>query len=75
MSDTIADDADSIERAFTVPEAAERLGASRSRLYTLIQSGQIVAHKLGRRTVIRQSEIVRFLDTLPEYGADDAATA
>lgn len=54
------------DRAFTLNQAAERLGdISRSHVYNLIRSGKLAAHKIGSRTVIRQASITAYLDSLP----------
>lgn len=51
--------------ALSINEASRRLSIGRTRLYELIGSGQISARKIGRRTIILEAEIARFLDTCP----------
>lgn len=62
------------DRAYSVLEACERLGdISRAHLYELIRTGQLVALKSGSRTIIRQSDLTAYLDSLPQHeqcGAD-----
>jgi len=41
-----------------VKDAARITGLSRSKIYELIQNNQIVAKKLGRRTLIEMSVLV-----------------
>jgi excisionase family DNA binding protein len=40
------------------------LGVSRSSLFELLRTGQLPAVKLGRRTLIRTSELRRFIANL-----------
>lgn len=48
--------------AYPVPEAAYRLGISRSRLYAMNKEGLVEFVKLGRRTVVTDAELRRLLD-------------
>jgi Helix-turn-helix domain len=57
------------ERAFWVDEACERLGfGSRSTFYAEVRAGRLEVRKIGARTVVLQSEITRYLTTLPTAG-------
>ena len=63
---------DQYERgALSVPAAMDYLSVKRTKLYSLIASGQLKAVKLGRRTLVRMDELQRFLDTLPSTSARD----
>jgi len=54
------------DRAYTVRQTRERLGGiSQSFIYGLIRGGRLHAVKIGTRTLVRQSEIDRFLASLP----------
>ena len=45
-------------------QAAERLaGASAAHIDTLIRTGQLAAHRLGSRVVIRQTDLARYIAT------------
>lgn len=44
--------------------ACARLGISRSTLFNLLRDGKLVARKLGRRTLIRASDIDAFVQRL-----------
>lgn len=46
-------------------EAAGVLGVSRWRIRTMIKLGQLQPHVCGRRVVIYESEILRFLERRP----------
>lgn len=47
-------------------EAAEIIGVGRSTLYRLIAEGEIDVVKLGRRTLIAQDELERFVRKLQD---------
>jgi excisionase family DNA binding protein len=51
--------------AMTVDEFINRFRISRSRLYEMMNSGEIVAHKAGGRTLFLRSEIDRWMKSLP----------
>jgi excisionase family DNA binding protein len=55
--------------AFSPAQAAEVLSISRGLIYELLASGEITGRKIGKRTVITRSELVRYLDSLPAYQA------
>jgi excisionase family DNA binding protein len=55
--------------AYSIPEAMRRLGISRDLIYKAIGSGTLKARKLGRRTLITDDDLRRFLETLPIVGA------
>lgn len=50
----------------TLKEAGEILKRSRSALYLMIGRGDLTAFKHGRMTVIRRSEVQRYLAELPQ---------
>ncbi len=55
--------------AYRVREAAEALAISRSRFYELVADGKIRVLKEGSRTLVRRSELERYLDALEADGA------
>ena len=55
--------------ADSVAGAAKRLGISRSAIYLELQAGRLVGRKAGRRTLIENTEAVRWLTSLPVMGA------
>jgi len=67
--------------AFTVEQAAERAGLSRSFLYNEIAKGNLVLHKSGARSLVLPADLDGFLFALPTLkrratdGATDAAPA
>ena len=48
--------------AYGIGDAADALDLSRSRIYELIGDGEIVACKVGKRTIIAATELTGFLD-------------
>jgi excisionase family DNA binding protein len=46
---------------YQIPEAARRLGISRSMIYELVWAGELHFIKLGRRSLIREEELQTFL--------------
>lgn len=55
-------------RLVSMPEAQRTLGASRSTLYKLISGNEIPAFKVGRRTLIKSTDLEAFIAGLPSYG-------
>lgn len=54
--------------AMSPDQAARQLSIGRTKLYSLIKSGEIRALKCGRRTIITIDEINRFLNNLKNGG-------
>lgn len=53
--------------AFTIKEAAHVSGLSRSLLYVAIGRGALHARKCGARTLILDTDLLRFLRKLPRF--------
>jgi excisionase family DNA binding protein len=51
--------------AHTINEACARSGVGRTALYELINTGQLPARKRGRRTLILDDDLVRYVQSLP----------
>lgn len=58
--------------AYSMRAAAQCSGLSRSTLYLLIRGGKLTARKNGKRTIIEDAELRRFIASLPKLG-DEAA--
>lgn len=52
-----------------IPDAAQVLGIGRSTLYELISEKKITAIKIGRRTLIAQDELERYVRSLTVVSA------
>jgi excisionase family DNA binding protein len=59
--------------AFSVAEVCAQTGLGRDAVYNAIKTGQLGARKLGRRNLITQKDLHRFLASLPKAGASQAA--
>ena len=51
-------------RAFSIPEACQRVGIGRTRLYGEIKEGRLRVRKCGRRSIIRAEDLDEWLDSL-----------
>jgi len=54
--------------AFSVAEVCARTGIGRDSIYAAIQTGNLSARKLGRRMLITESALQRYLESLPHAG-------
>lgn len=52
--------------AFSINEAVEVSGISRTTIFAAIKAGKLVARKYGRRTLIAAEDLKAFLDALPK---------
>ena len=53
--------------AFSPRGAADAVDSSRTTIYEALKRGDLVARKLGRRTIILSSDLRRWLEGLPPY--------
>ena len=60
---------------YTVAEACRVSGVGKTKLYELIQHGQIEARKLGCRTLVSASSLRAFLGSLPPVSKYPKASA
>ena len=54
---------------YTVIEAVQYSGMSRSAIYEALKRGDLVARKAGRRTLFSRADLDDFLANLPVYKA------
>lgn len=54
------------ERLYRISEALPLLGIKSTKFYELLNQGQIRARRVGSRTLIPESEIIRFQNALPD---------
>ncbi len=52
--------------AYSVGGVCKALNCGRTKVYELLAQGRIRAKKLGEKTLIPRSEVVHFLDSLPD---------
>jgi predicted DNA-binding transcriptional regulator AlpA len=51
--------------ALSIPDAVSMTGIGRTSLYAAIKAGKLVARKCGKRTIILQSDLINWLNSLP----------
>jgi excisionase family DNA binding protein len=56
---------ESLRTAFSIPEVCKQVGLCRDTVYRAIGRGDLVARKLGKRTLILAADLDRFLNSLP----------
>ena len=55
--------------AHSISEVCAQTGIGRDKIYEAIRNGALIARKLGRRTVVLDSELRGFLEALPKMRA------
>ena len=53
-------------RLWSIPDAAQRLGVSQRYVWQLIAQGVLRRVRLGRRTLVRDDDLVRYIDSHTE---------
>ena len=59
--------------AYSIREAVEAGGGSRTKLYEAIAAGTLKARKRGRSTVILAADLSEYLENLPAFHEQAAA--
>jgi hypothetical protein len=59
--------------AYSIGRLAKECDVGRSSIYEEIGAQRLVARKIGRRTIIRRSDAIRWLRALPILGQDHLA--
>lgn len=54
-----------VDKLLPLSEALPLLGVRTTKFYSLLNEGQITARRVGRRTLVPESEIRRFQSSLP----------
>jgi excisionase family DNA binding protein len=49
--------------AYSLDDAADHIGLGRTTMYRLVRDGELHALKVGRRTLVLESELRSFLDS------------
>jgi excisionase family DNA binding protein len=57
--------------AFSIGEACIFLGIGRTMLYQLVNSGQLRARKLGKRTLFLRKDLMACLEEFPDQHGSD----
>ncbi len=58
-----------MQLSLSVEEACAATGLGRTKLYQLINSGELKAHKIGKRTIILKDDLDTFLSNLQSYAS------
>lgn len=53
-----------MEKLYTIKEVAEMLRVSKVTLYRMMRDGKIQTVKMGRKTLFKESELNRFIESL-----------
>jgi hypothetical protein len=61
--------------SYSVSRLSKECDIGRSSIYEEIGAKRLVARKIGRRTIIRRSDAIRWLRSLPVLGQDDRPAA
>ncbi len=56
-----------MQLSLSIEEACAATGLGRTKLYELINSGQLRARKIGKRTIILKDDLDAFLSGLQSY--------
>jgi excisionase family DNA binding protein len=56
---------------YSIEHLAKEVDVGRSTIYNEIAAGRLIARKVGRRTVVRRSDAIRWLRSLPQLAAGD----
>jgi Helix-turn-helix domain len=57
--------------AYSIERLAKESDISRSMIYEEITAGRLIARKVGRRTIVRRSDALRWLRSLPQLSPAD----
>ena len=61
----IDEDNQSRPLAYSIADAAEAIGVSKSALFQVMASGDLPVRKLGRRTLVLRDDLMAYLQRLP----------
>lgn len=53
--------------SLSIEEVCSSTGLGRTKLYQLMNSGELKAHKIGKRTIILKDDLNEFLNNLEAY--------
>lgn len=57
--------------SLSIEEARAATGLGRTKLYQLINSGELKARKIGKRTIILKDDLESFLSSLQSYASEN----
>ena len=59
--------------AYTIDQATEAGAGGRTKIYEAINAGTLKAKKRGKRTVFLAADLNAYLESLPDFGDEEAA--
>lgn len=62
---------DMTQLSLSIEEARAATGLGRTKLYQLINSGELKARKIGKRTIILKDDLEAFLNNLQSYASEN----
>lgn len=60
------------QKSLSIQEAKTMLGIGTTKFYQLINSGELRAHKIGKRTIVLRSDLEEFISNLKSYPSKKA---
>lgn len=61
------------ERANSVQEVCRRCGFGHNTFYENVRSGDLIARKMGRKTIVLETDLLAFLNAQPVLDLNDEA--
>ncbi|MCF8495534.1 MAG: helix-turn-helix domain-containing protein [Alphaproteobacteria bacterium] len=61
-----------MQLSLSIEEAQTATGLGRTKIYQLINSGELKARKIGKRTIILKDDLETFLNNLQSYAPESA---
>jgi len=57
-----------MQLSLSIEEVSASTGLGKTKLYELINTGELKARKIGKRTLVLKSDLEEFLNSLQPYG-------
>ncbi len=58
-------------KLLSIEETCKTIGLGRTKIYQLVNSGELKAHKIGKRTVFRNEDVESFIESLEPYSPNN----
>ena len=65
----------SSKKAYSVSEIVSSTGLGKTYVYSLIKSGQLLAKKVGKRTIVLDGDLSQYLNSLPNFKVNSSEAA
>lgn len=60
-----------MQHALSIEETMSATGIGRTKLYELINTGELKAKKIGKRTIVLKADLEDFLSNLQDYTSNE----